>query len=403
MKIKKNVLIVVLLLFPVIKPVEEALEIFMGAGLAKGYIRFLSIWDYLSMIVCVSWFILNLKERKVKIAIYAKMALLFVIVLVVATLREFTYEYTYMCRVLGNLLLVVILANIHSGKNFQCFLKGVYIYLTFISVLNAITIYVYSPSGMYEANYYLFGLDNMGFIMALHTFFAGMICDLSEKGKIRAKTISLYILIFSAYIYCRSGTAIAICTATVVGLVLYRLRAMRFVTYKKTLLIIFIAFISIALMQNVGLWKMVSNFLGKGSTFNGRTVIWAAMFSVIPKHWIIGFGIMPVVTQYYMGLYPSGGWLFGIGHMHNIVFEFLFRGGILGVGLFVYLWLGCIDNMETNRKSLIYKVLCVQVLLSMMALMFEYRIDTYTFWILPICLYEIDALKKEKHSNTITN
>lgn len=393
MKIKKSVLIIVLLLFPIIKPVEEGLEIFVGAGLAKGYIRLLSIWDYLSMGVCFLWFLINLKTRKLKIAQYMKIIFLISVVFVTATLREFGYEWTYICRMLGNLLLIAALANIYSGRKFQYFLKGCYIYLTFISLLNAISVYIYSPNGLYAANYYLFGLDNMGFIIALHSFFAGMICDLVENGKIRERTIGIYIFVFLAYIYCKSGTAIAICIATLVVLMFYRSQWMAFITYKKVLVILFAAFVSITLIRNIGLWEMVSGLLGKGNTFNGRTIIWAAMFSVLPKHWIIGFGIMPAVTQYYIGLYPSGGWLRGIGHMHNIVFEFLFKGGILGIILFVSLWIGCLKRMENNKKSLIYKVLCVQFLLSMMACMFEFRIDTYTFWILPICLYEIESLK----------
>ena len=392
MKIKKSVVIVVLLLFPIIKPVEEAMEVLVGASLAHGYIRFLSIWDYLSMAICCLWLFVKWKSKQVKIAKYTKIVLLISLVFVVATLREFTYDYIYICRMIGNFLLITFVANIYSGKNFRFFLKGCYVYLTLLSILNAISIYIYSP-GMYAPSYYLFGLDNMGFIIALHSFFAGMICDISDKGKIRGKTISLYTLIFLAYVYCESGTAIAMCVATLVLLMCYRSKIMELITYKKVLLILFVAFISITSIQNVGLWESVSNLLGKGNSFNGRTIIWAAMFSVIPKHLFAGFGIMPTVTQHYLGLYPSGGWLRGIGHMHNIVFEFLFRGGMLGLILFVCVWLGCISKMESNKDRLIYKILCVQLLFSMMSCMFEFRIDTYTFWMLPICLYEIESLK----------
>ena len=128
---------------------------------------------------------------------------------------------------------------------------------------------------MYAENYYLFGLDNMGFIIALHSFFAGMVCDIRDIGKIKGKTIVLYTLIFLAYVYCKSGTAIAMCIATLVLLMLYRSRIMELITYKKVLLILSIAFISITLIQNVGLWVSVSNLLGKGNSFNGRTIIWA--------------------------------------------------------------------------------------------------------------------------------
>lgn len=396
MKINRNVLIVILLLFPILKPVEDAIAVLVGVNFAHIYIRILSIWNYANIFIVGCWFFVKLREGKLRITKYTKIVTLLCLVFIMATLREFSFSVLYVFRLTGNLLLILILANIYSGRRFYYFLKGCYIYLTFLSVLNAISIYVFSP-GMYRTDYYLLGLDNMGFIIALHSFFAGIICNIVEKGKIGVKMLFLYTMIFSAYVYCKSGTAIAMCVVTIIFLVFYKSRLMKFVTYKKTILIVFAIFLSITLMQNLGLWKMVSNLLGKGSTFNGRTIIWAAMFNVIPKHLIMGFGVMPEVTQYYIGLYPSGGWLSEIGHMHNIIFEFLFRGGIIGVILFVLLWISCIEKMEANKTKLLYRVLCVQFLFSMVVCMFEFRLDTYTFWILPICLYEIDSLNQKNY------
>ena len=55
MKIRKSVLIVVLLLFPIIKPVEEAIEIITASTLTKKNIRIFSIWDYLCMVNSGQW------------------------------------------------------------------------------------------------------------------------------------------------------------------------------------------------------------------------------------------------------------------------------------------------------------------------------------------------------------
>ena len=134
MKIRKSVLIVVLLLFPIIKPVEEAIEILTGSSLAQMYIRILSIWDYLSMVICGLWLFIKWKSGQVKIARYTKIILLSSLIFVFATLREYTFDYIYICRMIGNFLLITFLANIYSGKNFYLFLRGCYIYLTFLSI-----------------------------------------------------------------------------------------------------------------------------------------------------------------------------------------------------------------------------------------------------------------------------
>ena len=48
--------------------------------------------------------------------------------------------------------------------------------------------------------------------------------------------------------------------------------------------------------------------------------------------------------------------------------------------------------MEKYNQYLVYRVLCTQLILSLLTCMFEYRIDTYTFWLVPICIYNIENL-----------
>lgn len=394
MKINKNVFIAAIMLFPIIKPDENSLAFLIGADLARLYMMFMTFWNYINIIICFCWFSYDVLRKKIRISKLTKLVLLLSSILVIATLREFTYDASYIIKLIGNLLLLFFLANIYTENKFLFFIKACCGYLTMLSIFNAITIYIYSP-GTYRESYYLLGLDNMGFIIALHAFFAGMICNIVEKNTIQLKLGILYVFIFGAYIYCKSGTAIMISCMLVLVLIFYKSNVMNIITYKKTILIICIIFLTVTLMPNTYIWQTISNMMGKGSTFSGRTIIWLAMFSVLPKHLVIGFGVEPEVTQHYIGLYPSGGWLNGIGHMHNIVLEFLFRGGIVGVVFFLLIWLGCIEKMEKFKSEIIYKVLCLQFLFTMVACMFEFRMDTYTFWILPICLYEIEALNNK--------
>ncbi len=392
LKVDKRALSVVLLLFPMIKPVEDALAVIIGNSLAHVLIRVLSVWDYSSIFICLLLFINGVLKRKFPIQTYTKIIVCFSILCIVSTLREFSYNILYICRIIGNLWLIILLANIYSGERIKYFLQGCYLYLTLISIINSLSIYLFYPNGMNAVNYYLYGLDNMGFIIAFHGFLLGMICQIIYYDRIKNRFKLLYLLIFGAYVYSGSGTAIIITIASVIFILFYDTWLMKGITYKRALMICILVFVCITLIPTDGVFTEVSILLGKGSSFNGRTVIWAAMFDILPRHLWTGFGISPDVTQYYIGLYPSGGWLNSIGHMHNVVFEFLFRGGLIGFVFFCIMWLMSIEKMEKYNQYLVYRVLCTQLILSLLTCMFEYRIDTYTFWLVPICIYNIENL-----------
>lgn len=402
MKIKKDILIVIFLLFPMIKPSEDAIAILTGENIAHLLIRILSIWDYLSIGISIIWLLVKCKNKSYTIKWYVKIAWALSVIFAFSTLREYSFDIRYICRTLGNLILIVSIANIYSGKRFLNFLKGCYFYTTLISFVNALSIYIFFPDGMYIENYYLYGLDNIGFIVALHAFFIGVICNIVEKGKIKKRLILLYIFIFGAYIYTKSGTGISMSIAILIFIMLYKTRLIKIITYDRLLICICLIFISIIFIQNIGIWSWVSTLLGKGLGFNGRTIIWTAMFEVLPQHWLLGFGIDPTVTQYYISLHPSGGWLQAIGHMHNIILEFLFRGGIVGLSLFAILWIKCRKKMRYYASQLLTRILCVNFLFSMVTCMFEFRISMYTFWLLPICLYEIDAFYMSSYKQIYT-
>lgn len=400
-KIKYDVIKLFFIVFPILKPTTEAMSVLLGNSVARLLYQLLEMWNFISIGIVVILFIYKFRNgvSKKKIMSCTLLMLALCVSLSISTFSSNEYNIVNMVRIFGNMSLLFLLANIYDGDKFKYYLTAIYAYLTFVMFLNAVTIYVYYPDAMYtpvanNSNYYLFGLDNIGFIYSLHGFFLGMIRNLISKHKLTLRFIITYAFIFGAYIYAQCGTATVILAAVVVVLMLYSNRLFNLVDYKRTLVVCLLLYFAIVVIQNLGSATGILKLIGKSETFNGRLFIWAAMLVVWPMHPIMGFGITATVTQRYLAS-AGPAWLSEIGHLHNIVLEFLFKGGIVGLALFLLIWVGCYKIMQKNRGHLLAKILCVQLLLSWLTCMFEYRLDTYTFWLVPITMYFLDTLIME--------
>lgn len=401
LSLKKNVLIILLLIFPLIKPSERALDVIFGQALGGFVYDFFVFWNYISVEIVLIMFLRNKFVLKKSVCPLTTIMTLLCIQLALSTISMGSTSINsliYIFKTLINVLCLFLVADIYANK-FRSFVCAVYVYITLLMLMNIATIYLF-PHGMYASpgstrdDYFLFGLDNMGFIYSLHGFFAGMIYYLDKKKKLPASFLLLYAFIFGTYVYRKSGTAIVAALECIIFLIIFKMKKpLRILNYSRTLIVSAVLYICVVVGQSLGIFTGIVEFLtGKTHSFNGRTTIWNAMFSVFPQRPITGFGIMPQTTQRY--LYVGGGedWLAGVGHLHNIVLEFLFKGGIIALLLFGLIWLGCRKTMKKNKNFVITAVLCWQLLISWSVCMFEFRLDTYTFWLIPIFMYNIQNI-----------
>ena len=70
--------------------------------------------------------------------------------------------------------------------------------------------------------------------------------------------------------------------------------------------------------------------------------------------------------------------------------EYLYKGGLLGLSLFVMIVLEPLPAMTRCKGNRMAQLLCVLFALSWLVYMFEYRINTPEFWILPMLLYNVE-------------
>lgn len=398
-KINCNVLKIFLLLFPIIKPTGAALEALFGGSLS-GYIYLgLRIWNYISIACVVLMFIQRPKKKNISGII---LTILFSCVLSISSIIMGEINLLYLYEVFGTIIMLFMLANIYSGDCIVHYIKAAYLYITVIMFLNSICIYKYYPYGLYHSglnfNYYLFGLDNVGFMYAIVGCFLGILYYIVEEKKISLKFVVVYTFILGAYLYVRAGTATMIILMLILLMILYKMNLLKVLDYRKTMLVCIIAYFMIVIFQTLGVFEWVLSLIKKSTGFNGRTYIWNAMFSAWPAHKWFGFGISTEITQRYLGQ-NGPAWLGEIGHLHNIILEFLFKGGIIACTFFGMLWAFVYKNMMKYKEHPIAILLCIETLLVWFTCMFEFRFDTYTFWFIPICLYSMKDLIHcyEKH------
>jgi O-antigen ligase len=90
----------------------------------------------------------------------------------------------------------------------------------------------------------------------------------------------------------------------------------------------------------------------------------------------------------------SSAWGSDIGHLHNVLLEVIFDGGILALFFFACILLSSYKKMQDANKYMVTKVLCVFFYLQWLSVTFDFRTNTYTFWLIPIVMFRVPVLVK---------
>lgn len=389
-----------------LRPANLALQALFGAFFGEMLNAILKGGDYVLIAGVLFYaFISRCTRRKSLLTKQAWMIIGFIAVLTISTMMNGNinnirayYEY------LGNIFCVVYLyqkARIDDQRFFD-FLKGVAWYFTFAMLLNSLSIYIYYPNGMYvlddgvngNNNYYLYSLDNVGFIISLCSFAITAVYDQYLGKKIKRSTIFMYLFIFVAYFYCGAATAILVSISLLIAMILHRIGCLKGWNYKWTLFICIISFGVVVSIQSFSAFDGIFTLLGKSSLLGGRLRIWNAAFKGWLDNFWLGIGIDSNITSAILKKYGfvTAGWGEYIGHAHNIVLEILLKSGLIGTFCFMGQFLLCYKGMMLHRKSKIAQFLCIMFLLFWITSLLDYRIEQICGWILIMFLYDIELL-----------
>ncbi len=234
--------------------------------------------------------------------------------------------------------------------NPRLFLKAVCIYGVTLSVLTALTMFIYYVPGEYKGgmrpdvgmkldygrrvsgNQYLMGVDNVSFFYIFTVLIIFCIYELIYKKKLSKLFYGTYIFIAAAFVYVRSATAILCFVAGAIIIVLvnkrdFILKLFSFVNYRLGLMAVFVFFVLIVWLRRQDLFEfLIVGVLGKSMTLTRRTQIWDIALGEIVKRPLFGTGLQFDAYNFA---------LFRVNHVHNVVMELLYEGGFVALAMFL--------------------------------------------------------------------
>lgn len=391
--------ILVFLVVPALWPTDEAVEAILGYNFSSIVSISHKAWYLLSLCCVIFLFLVIKKVRVSAITLYA--VLLFTILSISSFINDF-YNINYIIDNISGILLLFGIANVWKYLNFKDYVYIWYVYITISMLINSTVIFLLYPNGLYSGSlgnstYYLYGLDNLSFMYSYIGFILGLIYNIFKQRCKNILHIVCYIYIFGAYIYTDAGTAKFILLATVLVCVVFNRHFIKDISSVAAKLFIASSFVLIVCFSSLNLYTPILNALNKDETFSGRTYLWSAVFKSLRHNYILGYGLNPNSISHVLYLYAPS-WMSEFGHFHNVVLQYLFCGGIIAAVVVFMIWFKAFDKYYSNEKMDHKSQILLYSCLLWLCFMFEFRINTNLFWLIPCTIYYLDIINTNKDS-----
>ena len=337
LKIKKKSLMCFILLLPIFQPVY--LEVMLAP---------LKIYQLLTL-GCFTYATLHVLLKRKKISAMSFVFLFYAGTLVVSTILANGYINNSVLYA-AKISLIVFLFQIYAD-DMGVLLKSLMIYSEICVYINLLTILI-APDGFFSRNNSAYGMTEEWFLGADNNFAMWLVPALvvawiyAEVFKTKKRSILLTMVIILTELVRGSATGF-------IGVLIFLM--LIFIPYMRTILtpfrsiiLVFIAFVVIVLMGNMGFLEPIVEMLGKDMTFSGRVVIWENAIEAIKDKPILGYGILEnneVVK--YLGRVETATWL-GATHCHCQFLQLVFQGGFIAAIFIVLAYILVIKEGKQN-------------------------------------------------------
>lgn len=302
-------------------------------------------------------------------------------------------DYFSLLKVAGTSFGFALFTDFMLQRNPDIYFKASITTLIILFSINFITIIIYYPTGMYEmekivGDLYFMGHDN-GMIYNLIPLSAlSLLYAYLKKGKfVTWYTICALFLLFASVIYVQSATGIIEGILLLLLVFMYDNKYLSRIIKPSILIFIYLLFnvlIVFMRIQNYFSWFIV-DMLGKDLTFTGRTILWDYTIYKVMKNHFMGYGTGVVIPGTNNHTYP---------HCHNLLLDFLFKGGIFALIFFILLL--CVFSKYYYR--VVDKKIAKLILIPLFILLFgeitsavPYKIYFWSFFVLIQYANEIKA------------
>ena len=354
-----NVLFYLFLLIPLFKPI----------CLTIVYPKINTLFNYylvVSSSIILLIYILNCKVNKNTLY----MIMFFMILLLSTYMNNGNIYGCFLCAIKS--LSISFLIDYGLSKNGKSLLIAFEILFSLLIYINFISLIIY-PDGMYVssisgyAHNWFLGFKNIHILYILPAILMSYINCYMDKKNCSIRTIILLIVSIISIIKVWSATGIVgISLALIYILFNKKIISIKLFNLKNYLIGVISIFMCVVVFRVQNIFRyLIVDILKKDLTFTGRTYIWDYVIKYIQKRPIIGYGME------YSDIRFNKGINFHSYHAHNIILEIIYKTGIIGLLLIIFVVKDVIKRLNEYKTEKISKILSFWILIYMIITLTE--------------------------------
>ncbi len=268
--------------------------------------------------------------------------------------------------------------------------------------LNAVSMFMFKGAGglnhetvneLTTPDYYLLARDNASYFWSWPVLVMAWLYyyRYNPKKNMRRIALGYTFLLVASYIYVWSVLAAVacLCVPLVLLLLMHELKKEKKQGKKKSAITKLVKLkilwplglgFNIILSQGIIIqWfaPIIENVFNKKLTLSGRTLIWEKAYAEIAKSPLIGYGCEPVDVSIVKII---------LNHAHNLYLEILYRGGIIGLLLFIIAFILISDKADRIKNNVLSKYLILMVFLFIIGSSVEFAFYRYHYLIILVYL-----------------
>ncbi len=279
--------------------------------------------------------------------------------------------------------------------------------LIFMSIMTAISMFVFYPEGMYVVgdelsgevvkNNFLWGFDNS----SIFNFIPGMyllgLYALIENNKIiYRKTIFVLLFISLAFLYVFSITAFIGCFSILLAFVfilVIKKKANLLTTKNLIILAVVLSLVLLIFNDRLSILMEFSKLTDKFYSIKARFIIWDCVINWWKKSPLIGYGIedkLLIIGK------------LNLDHPHNYFMDVLYRSGLIGIVVVVVLFYKLISGKWSDSHINAFSAVAFFVLL--VIAQFDFYNDHYMFYpIMIVVMYSKNLVITKTNKSELDN
>ena len=264
----------------------------------------------------------------------------------------------------------------------KSFLRNAIIIWGTLICLNTLTLMIFSKQqSMYgRTGFYLLGNDNATIFEAFTFIIYLASYSILYKNRIPLSSYIVVLYILCGYVIAWSGNAMAISLLLLATLAVVKSKTVQKIINRKRILIAFVLFFLtfIVFRSETSISGRILTFMGKDTTYTGRTVIWDKMTPHIKNNIILGNGNESLELS--RAKY---------GHMkaHNLFYQALYTGGLVQLFLLLSILSIAFFNKKPSKNKTLTLLVDLTFLLFLIMNSFDYDITRYTLIYYPLIVY----------------